>query len=112
MCRGRWTSRRTSIRRRGPGSWAASWRSWLTGRAYLTEHTARLVEGWFRLADLGPTVVKGAHEALGVFVLEGPSSTSRTESTSRLVGRAKELAVLEDALAAATEGRAQVVGVV
>jgi adenylate cyclase len=82
------------------------------GRAYLTEHTARLVEGWFRLADLGPTVVKGAHEALGVFVLEGPSSISRTESTSRLVGRAKELAVLEDALAAATEGRAQVVGVV
>ncbi|MGH9041670.1 MAG: AAA family ATPase, partial [Acidimicrobiia bacterium] len=82
------------------------------GRAYLTEHTARLVEGWFRLTDLGPTAVKGAHEALGVFVLEGPSSRSRTEGTSRLVGRAKELALLEDALAAATEGRAQVVGVV
>src|SRR5205823_7614705 len=41
------------------------------GRAYLTEYTARLVEGCFRLADLGPTVVKGARDALGVFVLEG-----------------------------------------
>ncbi len=82
------------------------------GRAYLTEHTARLVEGWFRLTALGPTAVKGAHEALGVFVLEGPSGHSRTEGASPLVGRAKELAVVEDALASATEGRAQVVGVV
>src|SRR5437764_8081000 len=34
------------------------------GRAYLTEYTARLVAGCFRLADLGPTVVKGARDAL------------------------------------------------
>jgi class 3 adenylate cyclase/tetratricopeptide (TPR) repeat protein len=82
------------------------------GRAYLTEYTARLAAGWFRLADLGPTVVKGAREPLGVFVLEGPTSTGRTEGASRLVGRAKELALLEDALASAAQGQAQVVGVV
>ena len=39
------------------------------GRAYLTEHTARLVEGWFGLEDLGPKTVKGARQPLGVYVL-------------------------------------------
>jgi class 3 adenylate cyclase len=88
------------------------------GKTYLTEHTGRLVEGWFHLADLGPQSVKGAREPLRVFVLEGPAARpsalrgGRALGTSPLVGRDRELAVLEDALAAATEGRAQVVGVV
>jgi hypothetical protein len=85
------------------------------GSAYLTEHTARIVEGAFRLRDLGPMTVKGAREPLRVYELEGPappSSTPRRGGISRLVGRAAETAVLEDALAAAGEGRAQVVGVV
>jgi tetratricopeptide (TPR) repeat protein len=88
------------------------------GRVYLTEHTARLVDGWFRLRDLGPKRVKGAREPLGVYVLERPFSSSpaaraiATLGTSRLVGRERELAALEDALAEAIEGRCQVVGVV
>ena len=86
------------------------------GSVYLTAHTAHLVEGWFRLRDLGPMTVKGAREPLGVFVLEGPapprSSSSGTRARSRLVGRAAETAILEDALTRAAEGRAQVVGVV
>jgi class 3 adenylate cyclase len=88
------------------------------GRAYVTEHTARLVEGWFRLENLGPKTVKGATKPLGVSVLEGPFSSSPTAratttlGTSRLVGREGELAALEDALAGAIEGRCQVVGVV
>ncbi len=86
------------------------------GSAYITEHTARLVEGWFRLRDLGPMTVKGAREPLGVFVLEGPApprSASRgRRATSRLVGRASEMARLEEALNRAAEGHAQVVGIV
>jgi predicted ATPase len=87
-------------------------------KTYLTEHTGRLVQGWFRLADLGPKQVKGAREPLRVFVLEGPAARppalrgGQTLGTSPLVGRERELAVLEDALADATEGSAQVVGVV
>jgi class 3 adenylate cyclase/tetratricopeptide (TPR) repeat protein len=86
------------------------------GSAYLTEHTARLVEGWFRLRDLGPMTIKGAREPLRVYVLEGPApprgATGGRGARSRLVGRAVEMAVLEDALARADEGQAQVVGVV
>jgi len=84
------------------------------GSAYLTQHTARLVEGWFRLRDLGPMTVKGAREPVGVFVLEGPAPPRSRggRATSRLVGRASEMARLEEALTRAAEGRAQVVGVV
>ncbi len=84
------------------------------GSVCLTQHTARLVEGWFRLRDLGPMTVKGAREPLGVFVLEGPAPPRPREgrATSRLVGRASEMARLEEALSRAAEGHAQVVGVV
>ncbi len=87
------------------------------GRVHLSENTARLVEGWFGLADLGPMVVKGAREPVRVFALEGPAPSSgvrsdRAVGTSALIGRERELAALEEALAAAAEGRAQVVGIV
>jgi tetratricopeptide (TPR) repeat protein len=88
------------------------------GRAYLTEHTARLVEGWFGLEDLGAKTVKGVRQPLGVYVLGKPLSVSPTVratttlGAARLVGRERELAALEDALAGAIEGRGQVVGVV
>ena len=88
------------------------------GRAYLTEYTARLVKGWFVLEDLGPTTVKGVRHQLGVYVLGRPlasSATARAASTlgvSGLVGRERELAAMEEALAGAIEGHFQVVGVV
>jgi class 3 adenylate cyclase len=88
------------------------------GRAYLTEHTARLVEGWFGLDDLGPKTVRGVRQPLGVYALGRPfpsAPTARAAATlgvSLLVGRERELAALEDALAGAIEGRFQVVGVV
>src|SRR5205807_7413970 len=57
------------------------------GEAYLTEHTARLVEGWFRLDGLGARPVKGASEPLGVYVLGGPvGSRVRHTGTAPLVG--------------------------
>jgi adenylate cyclase len=86
------------------------------GSAYLTAYTASLVEGWFRLRDLGRMTVKGARDPLEVFVLEGPApprfASGGGRMTSRLVGRASELARLEEALNRAADGHAQVVGVV
>jgi adenylate cyclase len=83
------------------------------GTAYLTEHTARLVESWFHLEDLGGHSVKGTSAPLKVHVLGAPlRSPSRRSAAAPLVGRSRELAVLEDALDMAAEGQFQVVGVV
>jgi class 3 adenylate cyclase len=41
------------------------------GTAYLTEHTAALVTGFFQLRDLGAFTVKGVHEPLRVYELQG-----------------------------------------
>jgi len=88
------------------------------GTAYLTEHTARLVEGWFDLDDLGPKPVKGSQDPVRVYALRAVATSppvvraSRILGTAPLVGREHELGVLEDALANAEQGSAQVVGVV
>src|SRR6185295_10250782 len=63
------------------------------GKVLLTEHTAQLAAGYFRLRDLGPARVKGAGEPLHVFELEGPGplrtrlDVSRSRGFSRFVGR-------------------------
>jgi class 3 adenylate cyclase/tetratricopeptide (TPR) repeat protein len=86
--------------------------------AYLTEHTARLVEGYFELRDLGAFDLKGAsapvtvYELLGVGALRSRLDHSRARGFSRFVGRSDELAVLEAALSRALEGRGGAVGVV
>jgi class 3 adenylate cyclase/tetratricopeptide (TPR) repeat protein len=84
------------------------------GKAYLTEHTGRLVDGWFEVNDLGPRSVKGASAPLRVFALDGPlvQPGRPAVGAAPLVGRHREMAALDDALALATEGQAQVVGVV
>jgi adenylate cyclase len=84
------------------------------GKAYLSEYSARLVERWFRLEDFGARTVKGATEPIRVYGLGPPVSLPlrRTVGTAPLVGRERELAALDDALAMAMEGQAQVVGVV
>jgi class 3 adenylate cyclase len=87
-------------------------------RVYLTPHTAALVSGYFRLRDLGPFTVKGVRDPLCVYELEGLGylrtklDVSRARGFSRFVGREKETAALEAALARAAAGDAQVVGVV
>jgi hypothetical protein len=87
-------------------------------RACLTEHTARLVEGFFRLRDLGRLTVKGVRDPLRVYELEGRGSlrtkldVSRARGFTRFVGRDEEAAALEAALAKAAAGDGQVVGVV
>jgi class 3 adenylate cyclase/predicted ATPase len=88
------------------------------GRIYLTEQTAKLVSGFFRLDDLGPFDVKGVGAPVRAYELEGVSAlhtaieVSRSRGFSRFVGRADEMAVLDAALGRAIEGNGQVVGVV
>jgi class 3 adenylate cyclase/tetratricopeptide (TPR) repeat protein len=89
------------------------------GKVYLTEHTAKLVGGYFRLRDLGVFTVKGVREPLRVHELEGAGPlrtrlevTSHMRGLSRFVGRENEMAILETALGRAVAGGGQVVGVV
>jgi class 3 adenylate cyclase/tetratricopeptide (TPR) repeat protein len=86
--------------------------------AYLSEHTARLVSGFFDLRDLGEFHVKGVRDPLHVYELEAADhprtrfEAARVRGLSRFVGREPEMAVLEAALAHGTSGPGQVVGVV
>jgi class 3 adenylate cyclase/tetratricopeptide (TPR) repeat protein len=89
-----------------------------SGRAYATEHTAGLVEGYFQLRDLGPARARGSSEPVRVYELEGPGrlrtrlDVSRSRGLSRFVGRGDEMAALEAALERAVGGQGHVVGVV
>ncbi len=88
------------------------------GKAYLTEHAAKLAEGYLELKDLGEFEVKGASRPIGVFELVGAGSArsrfdlSRERGLSRFVGRAEEMKLLDDALEQAKQGRGGVIGVV
>ncbi|MBI3386361.1 MAG: AAA family ATPase [Deltaproteobacteria bacterium] len=89
-----------------------------SGHICLSEHTARLVEGYFQLQDLGRTKVKGVTEPVGLFDLEGVGTfrtrldRSRARGLSTFVGRDRDMAVLDAALERARSGSGQVVGVV
>jgi class 3 adenylate cyclase len=86
-------------------------------QVYLTENTAKLVSGFFRLRDLGPFELKGVSTPVRVYELEGvgplhtPLEVSRSRGFSRFVGRQDETTALEAALARAIGGSAQVVGI-
>ena len=86
------------------------------GTVCVSEHTAALLGEEFRLEDRGPTPVKGVSAPVRVYVLRGATSASvaarRRAGSTTLVGRDVELSGLEAALAAARDGRAQVVGIV
>ena len=85
---------------------------------YLTAHTARLVEGYFQLRDLGDFELKGVdaplrvHELQGVGALRTRLDSSRSRGFSKFVGREREMASLESALEGAIAGHGQVIGVV
>ena len=87
-------------------------------RIYLTEQTARLVEGFFELRDLGQLDVKGVREPLRVYELQGvgPLRTRLEVAASRglvrFVGRQGEMEQLRRAWEAARAGHGQIVGVV
>jgi tetratricopeptide (TPR) repeat protein len=88
------------------------------GSAYVTEHTAKLVSGFFQLRDLGSFEIKGMRDAVRVYELEGAGrmrtrlEVSQARGFTKFVGREGEMTVLETALERAIAGNAQVVGVV
>jgi adenylate cyclase len=88
------------------------------GTIYLTQQTARLVDGYVHLRDLGSFTVKGVQDSVRVHELEGIGAlrsrldVSRSRGFSRFVGRADEMAALEAALARVLDGHGQVIGVV
>jgi class 3 adenylate cyclase len=88
------------------------------GKVYITAHTARELQGYFALADLGEMQIKGVHGAVQVHELQGLGrmhtrmDVSRSRGFSRCVGRGDEMQMLEAALARSREGNGQVVGVV
>jgi adenylate cyclase len=88
------------------------------GHIYLTDRTARQVEGYFRLRDVGPLRIKGVRDDVRVWDLEEVGTlrtrldAARSRGFSKFVGRERELTALEDACDQAAAGRGQVVGVV
>jgi adenylate cyclase len=88
------------------------------GKAYLTQDTARLVEGYLDVTDLGEFQVKGASQPLHVYELTGVGAArgrldvSRARGFSRFVGRDEEARVLDEALEQAFAGHPQVIGIV
>jgi len=88
------------------------------GKPLLTEHTARLVTGFFSVRDLGPSRVKGVTEPVRLYELERAGrlrtrfDVSRARGLSRFVGRAPEMAILEASLERALAGEGRIVGVV
>jgi predicted ATPase len=85
---------------------------------YLSDATARLVDGYFALDDLGDFPVKGldaparVHQLMGLGALRTRFEVSRARGLTRFVGRDQDMTTLEAAFAQAAVGNGQVVGVV
>ncbi|MGD0662146.1 MAG: adenylate/guanylate cyclase domain-containing protein [Syntrophorhabdales bacterium] len=88
------------------------------GAALVSEHTYRLVKDFFALSSLGKLAVKGKEEPQDAYVLLSPTEVkTRIEASAvagltPFVGRAKEMAMLTEALDRARSGSGQVVGIV
>jgi class 3 adenylate cyclase/tetratricopeptide (TPR) repeat protein len=84
----------------------------------LSAATAKAVDGFVALRDLGPATIKGVTEPVRVFELEGVSTlrtrldVARARGLSRFVGRDAEMNVLDAAIARARAGNGQVIGIV
>ena len=89
-----------------------------SGSIAITEHTRRLVEGYFALKPRGPTPVKGVTEPVNVYQVTGlgPLRSRLQRSAGRglssLVGRKHELEAIGRAAALAAQGHGQIVATV
>jgi class 3 adenylate cyclase/tetratricopeptide (TPR) repeat protein len=83
------------------------------GSVLVSETTARGVERFFALRDVGPLELKGVSRARRVFEVEGvreDESAARPElALTPLAGRERELALLREAFESARQGRGRVV---
>ncbi len=83
--------------------------------AYLSESTARSVEGYFALANLGRFDLKGVREPVGVFELlgRGPIRTrlerARSRGLTAFVSRGDQVRLLDEALTDARAGTGSIV---
>jgi adenylate cyclase len=88
------------------------------GEILVTESTARFVEGFFELEDLGEVEVKGSREPVRILRLLGPGALrsrfdlSRRRGLTPLVGRGKELGRLEALLSEVESGSGRAAAVV
>ncbi len=88
------------------------------GSANLTEHTAKIVEGFFQLRDLGEFRLRGVKGTPRIYELEGAGhhrtrlDRARARGLTHFVGRMSEFSTLQAAFERVHEGRAQVVGIV
>jgi class 3 adenylate cyclase/tetratricopeptide (TPR) repeat protein len=88
------------------------------GSTVISGYMCALVEGYFQLKGLGPTVVKGVSDPVELFEVTGlgPLRTRLQRAASRgltkFVGRENELAQMRRALELAKTGRGQIVAVV
>jgi class 3 adenylate cyclase/tetratricopeptide (TPR) repeat protein len=88
-----------------------------SGSIAITEHTRRLVEGYFQLKSRGPTRVKGLAEPINVYEVTGlgPLRTrlqrAAARGLSKFVGREREMDALKHAAEQARAGRGQIVAV-
>jgi class 3 adenylate cyclase len=86
-----------------------------SGSIAITEHTRRLVEGYFQLKPRGPTRVKGLSEPVEVYEVTGlgPLRTrlqrAAVRGLTKFVGREREIEALKHAAALARAGHGQVV---
>jgi len=86
-----------------------------TGSIAITEHTRRMVEGYFALKPRGPTRVKGVSDAVNVYEVVGlgPLRTRLQRSAGRgltkFVGREREMEAMRNAAELARAGRGQIV---
>jgi len=89
-----------------------------SGCVYITEHTQSLVEGFFKLRDLGLSSIKGVTQPVRIYELEEVYEfrtrldISQERGFSRFIGRSNEMAVLLSDLQRAVAGHGNVIGVV
>jgi class 3 adenylate cyclase/tetratricopeptide (TPR) repeat protein len=89
-----------------------------SGCVYVTEHTQALVEGFFKLRDLGLSSIKGVAQPVRIYELEENREhrtrldISQERGFSRFIGRGNEMSVLQSAHGRALNGNGNVVGIV
>jgi predicted ATPase/class 3 adenylate cyclase/DNA-binding CsgD family transcriptional regulator len=88
------------------------------GTIQLTEHTYKLIAGYFDCDDMGLVSVKGLAGKVRAYQVRGERGSraridvARERGFTRLVGRERELASLRHCFALAQEGRGQAVSII